>query len=89
MPKPVTLTFTFPHTLATAEVRRRLDLHTAWTFRQFAREKIAIEADDWFGERRAFLASGYGMKAGPRSRWPTTPCTSRRWCRVWSARSPR
>ena len=64
MSKPVTLTFTFPHTLGAAEVRRRLDFHTAWAFRQFAREKIAIEADDWFGERRGFLASGYGMRAG-------------------------
>lgn len=64
MSKPVTLTFTFPHTLGAAEVRRRLDLHTDWAFEQFAKEKIAIEADDWFGKRRAFLASGYGMSAG-------------------------
>ncbi|MDP4026815.1 hypothetical protein Q8W71_29860 [Methylobacterium sp. NEAU 140] len=64
MSKPVTLTFTFPHKLGAAEVRRRLDLHTAWAFEQFAKERITIEADEWFGKRRAFLAHGYGMTAG-------------------------
>ena len=58
------MTFTFPHTLGADEVQRRLDRHTDWAFAQFAKEKIAVEAADWFGKRRAFLASGYGMSAG-------------------------
>ena len=63
MPKPFTLTLTVPHKLGAVEVRRRLDIHTAWAFEQFAKEKIAIEADDWFGKRRAFSAIGHGLRA--------------------------
>ena len=64
MSKPVTLTLTVPHALGADELRRRLDLHTDWAFEQFAKERITIEADDWFGKRRAFSASGHGMRAG-------------------------
>lgn len=63
MPKPVTLTLTVPHALGAVEVQRRLDLHTDWAFAQFAKEKIAVEADEWLGKRRAFSASGHGLRA--------------------------
>ncbi|MDP4026116.1 hypothetical protein Q8W71_26160 [Methylobacterium sp. NEAU 140] len=64
MSKPVTLTLNVPHALGAAELRRRLDLHTAWAFEQFVKEQITIETDDWFGKRRAFSASGHGMRVG-------------------------
>lgn len=61
---PKRLTLTIPHHLGAAEARRRLDLHTEWALRQLAREKIAIEADEWFGMRRSFTAIGHGLRGG-------------------------
>lgn len=60
-PMPKRLTLTVPHQLGAAEVRRRLDRHTDWALQRLAKEKIVIEADDWFGNRRSFTASGYGQ----------------------------
>ena len=58
---PKRLTLTIPHTLGANEVRRRLDLHTDWALRRLTKERIDVEADDWFNNRRAFTASGYGQ----------------------------
>jgi predicted metal-dependent hydrolase len=60
---PKRLTITVPHKLGAAEVRRRIDLHMDWALRRLEKEKIQVEAEDWFGNRRAFSGSGYGQKA--------------------------
>ena len=58
---PKRLTMTIPHDLGAAEVRRRLDHHTEWALQQLENEKITVDADDWFGNRRSFSASAYGQ----------------------------
>jgi len=60
---PKRLTITVPHNLGAAEVRRRIDLHMDWALRRLEKEKIQVEAEAWFGNRRAFSGSGYGQKA--------------------------
>lgn len=60
---PKRLTITVPHNLGAAEVRRRIDRHMDWAFRRLEKEKIQVEAEDWFGNRRAFSGTGYGQKA--------------------------
>lgn len=60
---PKRLTITIPHDLGAAEVRRRIDLHMDWALRRLEAEKIQVEAEDWFGNRRAFAGRGYGQTA--------------------------
>lgn len=60
---PKRLTITVPHDLGANEVRRRIDLHMDWAFKRLQAEKIQVEAEDWFGNRRTFSGSGYGQKA--------------------------
>jgi len=62
-PLPKCLIITIPHDLGAAEVRRRIDKQMDWALRRLEAEKIQVEAEDWFGNRRAFAGRGYGQTA--------------------------
>ncbi|GJD58110.1 polyhydroxyalkanoic acid system family protein [Methylobacterium dankookense] len=55
------IVITVPHSLATEEVRRRLDRHTDWAKRRLEKDNIKIAIEDWHGNARGFAARALGQ----------------------------